>query len=73
MEKLTVVAGDEVAWLVVDAALVAVTTHVPVLVTVSELATTVHPVAVPFVTLKVTAPVPEPPVVVSVSVLPKAP
>jgi len=68
-----VVAGDETAWLMVDAALVAVTMHVPMLVTVSELPVTVQPVAVPFVTLKVTAPVPDPPLVVSVSALPMVP
>jgi hypothetical protein len=72
-ENFTVVAGDETAWLVVEAALIAVTMQVPTLETVSDLPDTVQPVAVPFVTLKVTAPVPEPPLVRRVSVLPMVP
>jgi hypothetical protein len=46
--------------------LVAVTMHVPRLVTVNELPVTTQPAAVPTVAVKVTAPVPEPPVVVRV-------
>src|SRR5665213_2347941 len=72
-ENFTVVAGDETAWLVVEAAFVAVTMQVPTLETVSELPDTVQPVAVPFVALNVTAPEPEPPLVVRVSVLPMVP
>jgi hypothetical protein len=45
--KVTVVAADEIAVLVVEAALVAVTVHVPRLVTVSELPVTTQPPAVP--------------------------
>jgi hypothetical protein len=71
--NVTVVAGLEIARLVMEAAFVAVTMHVPTLVTVNELADTTQPVAVPFVTLKVIAPVPDPPLVVSVSGLPTVP
>jgi hypothetical protein len=71
--NVTVVAENETARLVMDAAFVAVTKHVPTLVTVNEAPDTVQPVAVPFVTLKVIAPVPDPPLVVSVSGLPMEP
>jgi hypothetical protein len=73
MTNLTVVADEEMARLVIEAALVAVTTHVPMLVTVSELPDTAQPAAVPFVTMKVTAPVPEPPLVKRVSAIPRVP
>jgi hypothetical protein len=73
MTNVTVVAEEEMARLVIEAALVAVTTHVPTLVTVSELPNTVQPAAVPLVTLKVTAPVPEPPLVERVSARPRVP
>jgi hypothetical protein len=73
MTNVTVVAEDEMARLVIEAALVAVTMHVPMLVTVSELPDTAQPAAVPFVTLKVTAPVPDPPLVKRVSATPRVP
>jgi hypothetical protein len=66
-----VVATDDAARLVVDAALVAVTVHVPRLVTVNEVPVTTQPRAVPGTAVKVTAPVPDPPVVVSVNAEPR--
>lgn len=71
--KVTVVAADETARLVVEAALVAVTRHVPRLVTVSDVPVTTHPSAVPGTAVKVTAPVPEPPVATRVSAEPRYP
>jgi hypothetical protein len=71
--KVTVVAGDEVAAKVASAALVAVTEQVPEDVVVKVEPLTAQPVAVPLVTAKVTAPVPEPPNVVRVSGAPATP
>jgi hypothetical protein len=71
--KVTVVATDEAARLVREAALVAVTRQVPKLVTVSDVPVTTHPSAVPGTAVKVTAPVPEPPAVVRVSGDPRKP
>jgi len=59
--------------LVVDAALVAVTRQVPKLVTVSDDPVTTQPSAVPGTAVKVTAPVPDPPVVTRVSAEPRYP
>jgi hypothetical protein len=49
MTNVTVVATDDAARLVVEAAFVAVTVHVPRLVTVSALPVTTQPAAVPTV------------------------
>jgi hypothetical protein len=57
----------------VSAALVAVTLHVPAEDTDREEALTRHPDAVPLVAAKLTAPVPEPPLVVKVNGVPKTP
>jgi hypothetical protein len=69
--KVTVVAADVIARLVVEAALVAVTRHVPKLVTASDVPVTTQPRAVPGTAVKVTAPVPDPPLLVSTSGVPR--
>ena len=56
-----------------SAALVAVTEQVPAEVTLSDAPDTVQPLAVPSVAVYETAPLPEPPLVVSVSALPAVP
>lgn len=66
-EKVTLVADDE------DAPWVAVTMHVPADVAVSRFPVTLHPVADPFVTEKLTDPVPASPLVASLSVEPTFP
>jgi hypothetical protein len=69
--KSTAVAADDAAAYVESAALVAVTIQVPALVAFTEVPEITQPVAVPFVTAYVTAPVPEPPLVVKVNDVPK--
>ena len=54
-----------------DGGMVAVTRQVPRLVTASDVPVTTQPRAVPGVAVKVTAPVPDPPVVVSASAVPR--
>jgi hypothetical protein len=71
--RVTVVAPELTALYVVSAALAAVTLHVPPVALVSVVAWIAQPVAVPFVTLKLTAPVPDPPDVVSVRGVLKTP
>jgi hypothetical protein len=71
--KVTVVALELTGLYVASPAFVAVTVQVPALVLESEPLVTVQPVAVPFVKANVTAPVPEPPDVVSVSAAPNVP
>ena len=56
-----------------SSAFVAVTMQVPAAVTVSTPPLSAHPVAVPFTTTYVVAPVPEPPFVVRVSAAPYVP
>src|ERR1700722_955927 len=63
--KVTARGADVVSAYVESAAFVAVTMHVPALVARNTLSLTAHPVAVPSVTLKLTAPVPEPPLTAS--------
>jgi len=65
--KVTVVGFDEIEAKVESPALVAVTVQVPADVALSEEPDTAHPVAVPSAAVNETAPVPEPPLVVSVS------
>jgi hypothetical protein len=60
-EMVTVVTADNADAYGDAAALVAVTRHVPAVVAFSELPVIVQPVAVPLVTVYVTAPVPAPP------------
>jgi hypothetical protein len=64
---VTVVAADTPLAYGATAAFTAVTMQVPALVALSTPAVMRQPVAVPFVTLKVNAPVPEPPVAAKVS------
>ena len=64
-EIVTVVADEIPVAYGIAAALVAVTMHVPPVVAVSAPFVIVQPVAVPLVTVKVTTPVPEPPLVAS--------
>jgi hypothetical protein len=66
-EIVTVVATETPFAYGATAALVAVTMQVPAFVTLSALPVMAQPVAVPLVTLKVTAPVPDPPVAANVS------
>ena len=56
-----------------SAAFVAVTRHFPAPVAVSELPVILQPVAVPLATVKLTAPLPEPPLVTRVSAVPSVP
>lgn len=71
--KVTVVGDDEIAKKLASAALVAVTMQVPTPVVLRLDPLTAQPVAVPLVTENVTAPVPEPPAVVSANGVPKTP
>jgi hypothetical protein len=71
--KVTVVAGELALKYVDSAALVAVTTQVPALEAESELPLTAQPLAVPLVTVYVSAPEPEPPLVASESDVPTFP
>ncbi len=63
---VTVVAAEMAGAYGVAAAFAAVTMQVPALVALSALPVIRHPVAVPFTTEYVTAPVPEPPLVARV-------
>jgi hypothetical protein len=67
------VAADDAGTYVASPALVAVTEHVPALVAESALPLIAQPLAVPLLTVYVTAPVPEPPLVVSVKGVPTVP
>ena len=58
---VTVVLGEVARAYVVSAALVTVTRQVPTVVAVNVVDETLQPVAVPFVAVKVTAPLPDPP------------
>ena len=70
VDRVTVVALELIDWYVPSLALVAVTMHVPALVLDNAPLLTAQPDAVPLVVVYVTAPVPEPPEVVSVSGVP---
>ena len=65
LAKATVVALEEILAYVPSLALVAVTMHVPAVADVRTVPVLVQPVAVPLATKKLSAPVPEPPVMTS--------
>jgi hypothetical protein len=69
--KVTVVATEVAARLVAEAAFVAVTMQVPIVVTERVVPVTTQPAAVPTVAVKVSAPVPDPPAVVRLRGTPK--
>ena len=66
LAKVTVVADEDTALYPVSPASEAVTTQVPALVALRTPAEMAQPEAVPFATLKLNAPAPEPPLVVRV-------
>jgi hypothetical protein len=69
----TAVGPDETGRYVESPAFVATTRHVPALAALNELPEIEQPVAVPLVTVNVTAPVLDPPLVVKVSGFPAVP
>jgi hypothetical protein len=71
--RFTVVGADDDGANVASPAFVAVTTHVPALVLDKVEPVVWQPVAVPFAAVNVTAPAPDPPLVVSVSGIAKTP
>src|ERR1700679_3518286 len=70
LAKVTVVGPEEIGTKVESPALVAVTAHVPAEVVLRGEPETAQPLAVPSVVVKVVAPVPLPPLVVSGSEVP---